>query len=65
MTGEALLDLLAILHQQGILDEDEYRRAADMLESAAAEAAPLGGPSSVVDRRIGRYRSYFPLTMER
>lgn len=57
-----MLDLLAILHQSGAIDEDDYREAADMLEKAAAEAAPIGGPSSVVDRRIGRQRSYYPYT---
>lgn len=61
-SGEAMIDLLAILFQSGAISEDDYCKAAHMLEETAMKAAPIGGPSSVVDRRIDRHRIFYPYT---
>lgn len=55
-----MLDLLAILHQADAISEDDYREAANLLEDTAMKGAMIGGPSSVVDKRIGRKRVYYP-----
>lgn len=55
-TVEHFRDFLAVLLAAEIIDEGQYWRAADLVERLTIDGAPIGGPSEVVDRRIGRMK---------
>lgn len=55
MNLRAALDLIALLWQVGILDDERYRVAANLIEESEGDA--VGRRCKVVDKRVGRRRT--------